>query len=122
MIGESWDLVKGIEERIHHEWAFQRKGDSLFGGSTVRTGGTSGTGHIFGRRVQPGGVYRLGNNVQERCQSRELGTGEGNRSGVHQEREYKGMNTVSSVGDRGELGFGEGNRRGNTSRVGIGGR
>ena len=41
------------------------------------------------------------------------------RSGDHQGKESKGINTVSSVSDRGELGFGEGNRRENTSPVGI---
>ena len=42
------------------------------------------------------------------------------RSGAHQGGEYKGINTVSSIIERGELRFGQGNRRGSTSRVGIG--
>ena len=33
------------------------------------------------------------------------------RCGAHQGGEYKGINTVSSIIDRGELGFGQRNRR-----------
>ena len=44
------------------------------------------------------------------------------RCGTHQGGEYKGINTVSSIIDRGELGFGQGNRTGSSLRVGIGAR
>jgi len=75
-----------------------------------------------GRGVQPWGSRR----GQERSRKERNKIGRREvimaRCGAHQGGEYKGINTVSSVIDRGELGFGQGNRTGSTLRVGIGAR
>ena len=50
MIEEIWDLGKGTEEGIHHEWAFQRKGEYTGEGSRA-------WGKLAKKGVKQGGVH-----------------------------------------------------------------
>ena len=79
-----------------------------------------GTGHIIGRPIQQGGEYSNGDNGEDRSEAGRKRNKVGRREvimprcGVHQGGEYKRINTVSSISNKGEAGSDEGNRKGST--------